>query len=195
MKTRICKNGHNCVHGAIPLPLDKEHFWTDKRAAGGFRETCKACTAVKMKATIKAIKEEEKSYAEETAESWNENADPMASSVTRSVSAARVATSHVEQIVSSVTRSVTAARVTRSHCEAIVSRVTRAVRMARVVRSYCEAIVTRVKLGAPPIRILWDAIINLQSRYSATLNMKVNYEATIIKVRKYTATLIGRRRK
>lgn len=83
MKTRICKNGHNCVHGAIPLPLDKEHFWTDKRAAGGFRETCKACTLVKKKATIKAIKEEEKSYAEETAESWNENADPIGDELRR----------------------------------------------------------------------------------------------------------------
>lgn len=77
MKTRICKNGHNCVHGAIPLPLDKEHFWTDKRAAGGFRETCKACSTKKMISSRKLLKDEAIGEEVESIEAWNENADPI----------------------------------------------------------------------------------------------------------------------
>ena len=76
MKTRICKNGHNCVHGPKPLPLNKEYFWTDKRAAGGFRDTCKACSTAKMLASKKALKEAD-AHEDSCADTWNDEADPI----------------------------------------------------------------------------------------------------------------------
>lgn len=79
MITRTCRNGQNCVCGPIPQPLDKEHFWTDKRAAGGFRETCKACTVAKAKATSSAGKPS----TGRRKDPWNDNADPVTDEVNR----------------------------------------------------------------------------------------------------------------